>query len=58
MPMTVKFTQLKKKRALEENKLVAKGPSHNTLSFIKAFARVYHAESNIDTKELNAIILN
>lgn len=56
--MTVKFTQLKKKRALEENKLVAKGPSHNTLSFIKAFARVYHAESNIDTKELNAIILN
>ncbi|SHE40813.1 hypothetical protein SAMN05444362_101265 [Dysgonomonas macrotermitis] len=57
MPMTEKTTQVKADENLVETLLSNKGPSEETLDFLKAFARAYHADTTLPNS-LNATILN
>ncbi|WP_157257465.1 hypothetical protein [Dysgonomonas macrotermitis] len=55
--MTEKTTQVKADENLVETLLSNKGPSEETLDFLKAFARAYHADTTLPNS-LNATILN
>lgn len=55
--MAEKSTQLKAEKELVEVLLSNKGPSEETLDFLKKFARTYHVESTLP-EQLNATILN
>lgn len=55
--MDGKSTQLKDDQKLMEVLTTEKGPSSNTLDFLKKFARSYHVEPSVPDP-LNATILN
>ncbi len=55
--MNEKYTQVQSGEKLEKDKTPMRGASSKTLSFLKMFARSYHAESSLSVAT-NATCVN
>lgn len=56
--MQVKSTPVKKSKKVKKMALETDGPSEKCIDFLRAFARSYHVQSDIESEGLKPLILN